>query len=661
MTEKYRVLKVYWNDSNRYLENDLEIDLPLGLVEKLDSVSRSSIYKLNNSPLVISDTNIDFLEDYFIQIDDLNQLLDKTKNIDYDCIFMMSLGTLIHDHKRIAQGIDKLVKDNPDFTIAGHLMHVGLWKKHRPEFNNLFTLHQQTCLISRQAIDKLRQDRFVFNNNLEYETRSWFNVARSEENVHDDYTPEWISKGSDNLLLEPILMYKNHEFGFGEDLIQFAVQHDWKIINLNNDLRKGKRFSYYLDDSQELLDLLKIKEKNELNDLKDKDLVSDDHYEFVINLVKAQRDRFYAYNNELLCKDLPNVTYDCLVGPAPGYLPWYYLVNYNFADNTEVMVIDVNAHALNFQSWFLNNFDPKLDISWEQWINKFTDQYGLPLDHILDNSNQIELCNKNWETIYPALKRKWKYIKNYKFTFKHSTIVNYELVGDFISKSNQPLVWTSNIFNYMISQTEADIIDGYEGFVNNLIINNINTQWCGITPWNLEHTSFVKNDTLPTKYFEEKTIPEFDCESFLKEIEVLEQNDLFTKHKSGKRKGCEVFELHTDHFTEQAQKFTPSIIKYFQDNLGSFFDRYHRVRIVKLSPGGVICIDNDETNDNTWSLNVAINHPEDCKMHFWDRQMGYLGTVPWEPAKAFKIRTGMNHMVLNKSNETRYHLIVHGD
>jgi len=280
MTEKYRVLRVYWDDSHRYLQNDFEQDLPLELAETLNGVSRSTLYTLNNDPKIIEDTNVEFLEDYLI-IDDLNQLLDKTKNIEYDCIFMMSFGTIIFDAKRITQGIDKLFKNNPDFTVAGHLMHVGLWKKHRPEFNNLFTLHQQTCIFSKQAIDKLRQNDFVFNNNLEYETQSWFNVGRSEENVHDDYTPEWISKGSD----QSIDMYKNHEFGFGEDLIQFAVQHNWKIINLNNDLRNGKRFSYYLDDPQQLSNCLKIKEKKELSDLMGNGLISEDHYDFAIHLV----------------------------------------------------------------------------------------------------------------------------------------------------------------------------------------------------------------------------------------------------------------------------------------------------------------------------------------------------------------------------------------
>lgn len=679
--QKVRVLKVYWNDSYRYLENDLEDDLPQELIERLDCVSRSTLYKLNNSPSIIDNLNIDFLEDYFIEITDLNHLLTKTKDIDFDCIFMLSFGTMIHDHKRIIAGIDKLFKDTPSFSIAGHLMHVGLWKKHRPEFNNLFTLHQQACVISRNVIEELRSENFVFNNNLEYETDCWYNVGRSEENIHDDYTPEWISKGDS---IDPIPMYKNHEFGFGEDLIQFAIKKDWKLINLNNDLRKGKCFSYYMQDPYDLLRLIKIKEKSELFKIQNE--VSEEHYKFVINLTTANNDRFFAYNNESIYDNLQDLDYDCFVGPAPGYLPWQYLSSYKFTKDTKVLFVDLNDHALQFQEWFLYNFDPDLDISWESWIKKFTKQYPEKLDNILDDQYCVEKSNKTWkESIYPLLKVKWQEIKNYNFTFKRSTIINDELVGDFIRSSNQPLVWTSNIFNFILSWSEPDVINGYVDFINNLIINNINAQWCGNTPWGLEDRSYiVSEDILPVDYFLQKHIPEFNSKQFLKEIAILEENNLFTQHRGGTGRGWESFVIHglgynkTEHFdnygfksnedapyhfTQEAKKYAPTIVKYFEDNLASFHENcYHRVRIMKLSPDGYIGVHNDnEENDNIWALNVAINNPQECKMHFWNRQMQYLGIVPWEPVSAFKIRIGMNHMVLNKSNETRYHMIIHGD
>ena len=61
-----------------------------------------------------------------------------------------------------------------------------------------------------------------------------------------------------------------------------------------------------------------------------------------------------------------------------------------------------------------------------------------------------------------------------------------------------------------------------------------------------------------------------------------------------------------------------------------------------------------------WNLNVAINNPKNCEMHFWNEKYLYLGQVPWQPGHAFKIRTGYNHLVRNLSTENRYHIIIHG-
>lgn len=674
--QRISILKVYWNDSDRY---DKE-DLPEELAEKLDSISRCTLASLTNISKVLQNTNIYYLEDYLTEITDLNQLLIKTKNIEYDFVLMISLGTLIHEPEEVSQGLQTLIDDNPDLTIAGHLMHVGLWKKHRPEFNNLFTMHHQTCVLSKTAIDEMRRQNFVFNNNLEYETDAWYPVDRSDENIHDDYTPLWISKSTtDN---NPVPMYKNHEFGFGEDLIQFAVKQNWKIINLNEDIRGGKRFSYFVENPNQLLDLLNIKELNDLNE-KEND-ISESHYKFVRNLVKCQDESFFAYNNETMIEDVPDLNYDCFIGPAPGYMPWKYLLHYNFAPNTKVFLIDINKHAVNFQYWFFNNFDPDLDLDWEGWVEKFRDNYDQYLLERLDDHKYIDACNEEWKKLYPAIKEKWKYIKNYQINFINNSAVNENLLSQCLKNCNQPLVWNSNIFNYKLSWAQPDIINNYHDYVNNLITSNINTQWCGNTPWGFQDVSFYDLENLSIPYYKQKHIPKFNSEQFLKEIENLEQNNLFTAHRSSTGRGWESFVIHglgydktkhydsygfssnedaPYHYTPEAKQYTPTIVKYFQDNLDSFHENcYHRVRIMKLSPGGIIGVHNDnDERDDVWALNVAINNPKDCKMHFWDRQMRYLGIVPWEPSSAFEIRIGMNHMVLNKSNQTRYHMIIHGD
>ena len=57
---------------------------------------------------------------------------------------------------------------------------------------------------------------------------------------------------------------------------------------------------------------------------------------------------------------------------------------------------------------------------------------------------------------------------------------------------------------------------------------------------------------------------------------------------------------------------------------------------------------------------MAVNNPGNCEMHFLNRKYQYLGIVPWQAGDVYKILIGLNHYVINKSNENRYHFIIHG-
>ena len=48
---------------------------------------------------------------------------------------------------------------------------------------------QMKEVLSKEAIDSLRSDKFLFNNNLRYSTNEWAKVKRTKENL--DYT--WIA------------------------------------------------------------------------------------------------------------------------------------------------------------------------------------------------------------------------------------------------------------------------------------------------------------------------------------------------------------------------------------------------------------------------------------------------------------------------------------
>ena len=85
------------------------------------------------------------------------------------------------------------------------------------------------------------------------------------------------------------------------------------------------------------------------------------------------------------------------------------------------------------------------------------------------------------------------------------------------------------------------------------------------------------------------------------------------------------------------------------------FNHYHRVRIMRLAPGGHIMPHTDGPGRIFGPLNFPLTNPEGCKFAFEED-----GIVPFEVGRGFMLDLGRRHFVLNDSKEYRYHLIVHG-
>ena len=91
----------------------------------------------------------------------------------------------------------------------------------------------------------------------------------------------------------------------------------------------------------------------------------------------------------------------------------------------------------------------------------------------------------------------------------------------------------------------------------------------------------------------------------------------------------------------------------FLKSLG--YTKYSRVRIMKLRAGGYIMPHVDGPGRVFGPLNIAINNPQGCGFYFKD-----WGRVPFVQGRGIMLDIGNEHVVLNDSNEDRYHFIVHG-
>ena len=86
------------------------------------------------------------------------------------------------------------------------------------------------------------------------------------------------------------------------------------------------------------------------------------------------------------------------------------------------------------------------------------------------------------------------------------------------------------------------------------------------------------------------------------------------------------------------------------------YKSYFRVRFMLLEPGGFITPHVDTFDSKLSPINMALNHPEGCNM----KMKGHAGYVPFKPGKAFLLDVGNTHAYINKSNEDRFHIIIHG-
>ena len=405
--------------------------------------------------------------------------------------------------------------------------------------------------------------------------------------------------------------------------------------------------------------------------------------------IRRKNEKLEAFSNENFTTSLENTEYDCLVSVATSYFPWLHLANYNFSKNTKVIIMDDNEENLAFQKWFLQKYNPDRILKWQDIINKYLEgRKDTTLIPWNSGPHTMIHCNDVWDRSKGQLDSKWEDIKNFSFEFVNKDISERKF--KFISDTNKPMIYFGDKFN----SKNTSFVD----FLNNIVSSNQQATWSGETENNIKcygpNSSKLKDRQ---NFYIPVDVPKLDCEKVLQEIQALEENNLFTPlrtlQQGENNPGWSSFAIHgiegdadkilaygrygydSDEeapyrYTDMAKKYTPTLVKYFEENKIHGHEYYHRVRIMKLAPAGYISIHDDDPKKNKkpWdedkgrpsSLNMCINNPDGCEMHFWNGDFEYVGPMKWNPNDAYTLRIHWPHMVRNLSNKPRYHLIVHG-
>lgn len=607
------VLVCLWNTDNLFKINSRDfLDITKKHIE-------ASLFFLQNQNITYK----------LIVVKDLSEIINYHS---YDRYVIIANGTLIFDPIKFWTGVLDHEED-----IVSHIL----------EFDGQCTLHEQILIFSQKAFNVL--ERSDFSSSLNFEDNNYITIERSQENVHDHYTPLWIKLKKTN---QPFIKHlRDGVIGTHEGLIKKWLTNEYTIYNVNESIRKSKFYSYHVHKTDEFFSALPTKTCTE-------DMYAGHRAFFEI----FDNSKFvFCYNNETVVKNT-NKQLDCFIGVASGYLPLAYLTELNMKPGSHVLLLDTNQHQVNFYKWLL--CQPKF-IFLKDW-SEIVDLS--PVSHLY-RAGIKDQSNVQWKQLRNKFLKKFDLIKSFNFDVRLGDLVLDEIVTNTLSKYSSPFIWFSNVFSYFENFDKNWKLSDVEYYLHRILKANMNTEWVGIYNKTITSPYPTKGDS----FYRKIEIPTFDVNIFLSEIKSLEDNNMFVGHRQPYHPGWEAFTLHgisysdTEHsdpnnnmWTTEAIEHCPSIINYFTEN--KIKDPYARVRIMKLLPGKCVNIHNDSfSGKDMWGMNIAINNPRDCIMHFWTRDFEYQGTVPWNPGDCYAIKISDMHMVINNSNEPRYHIIVHGN
>jgi hypothetical protein len=101
----------------------------------------------------------------------------------------------------------------------------------------------------------------------------------------------------------------------------------------------------------------------------------------------------------------------------------------------------------------------------------------------------------------------------------------------------------------------------------------------------------------------------------------------------------------------QSAKDSPVTMNFLLNHFPS--KQFGRVRFMLVEAGGYIGMHNDSRRPLAENINMPLNNPKECIWHWGDGEEFFM-----EPGSAYAMNIHYDHMIMNNSNEDRYHLIV---
>lgn len=346
----------------------------------------------------------------------LSNILDKGFNViegldedamlreaakDYTHAVVLSTGTEFINGDEFFHEVEKEVYSGKDFFLIGHI----------PDRDDgYYELHDQCYIINLKTYQELGCP--VVGEFTYYSEHTQIEPRRSEENIHDDYTPIWVTGGDISKT------YKHKWHGWNILSVAFANKKHVKVIM---DRFRNNKVYYY--PNYELA------------------FIPKSTYLYGKNQVAAQ-SMFYPHNTEEIVKIDFKGPISQLVTQSSG-LNWIdYLITYGYNKDTVVRFVDYNLFALECMKHIIDNWD---GTNYSVFIQDYVKQRASFLNK--DGTEWLAAQGKLYDPDIPE----WTLIKEtINFEFRHEDLVlNKGLdVSSWLDNKPNTIIHLSHIFNY---------------------------------------------------------------------------------------------------------------------------------------------------------------------------------------------------------------------
>jgi hypothetical protein len=257
-------------------------------------------------------------------------------------------GTTISDFAKLEAEIIEFC-ENTEFAIAGHLMqhdHESYPWIHNQFFIINMDFYRRAGAPAPTFPDVMKYIAIKFDDGKTPGSCMLPSFVRSEENIHDDYTPFWIKPGNDYIDVIP-------GERFGQVYIACALRMKLSIVSLPPNIRQMKGF-VYPDVSDvsfgKAITAVRSGETPETTDL------YPGQKWYVTKVLPPRPKKVFVRNTEELSSPPSEERFNTVAAPAAGFKPLALWNDLGEAES-KIVIYDSNQESLTFWENVITNWD----------------------------------------------------------------------------------------------------------------------------------------------------------------------------------------------------------------------------------------------------------------------------------------------------------------